>query len=53
MTFGEPGGIFLQDGLDLDRGEYVVTNEDGAEVDAFPHELDARQFCENMIASGV
>jgi len=32
--------------LDLDRGEYVVYNENGAEVAAFSFETHAKRFCE-------
>ena len=47
--YGAPGGIWLAYELDLDRGEYVVTNEGGEELFADPWETEARRYCEDLI----
>ena len=49
--YGEPGGIYLRYDLDLDRGEYVVTNEGGDELFAHSWESEAAAFCEDTIAA--
>lgn len=49
MIYGEPGGILVSYGLDLDRGEYVVVNEDGCELSAHQWETDAQRACQDII----
>jgi hypothetical protein len=48
-SYGEPGGIYFRYELDMERGEYVVTNEDGDEVYSNPAEVLAQQYCEEAI----
>lgn len=52
-SYGEPGGLYVYYELDFSRGQYVVYNEGGDELEAFDYEVDAQNYCKESVGEYV